>query len=81
MTYSEFVSPHNFDGSGPVPKKVQDAAKQIANLRVRFLTSKTEPSLTTNEIEALFSYTAIQAEWMRELIEYRDILSDNQHKK
>lgn len=65
-----FVSPHNFDGRGPVPQEVTAAAKRIAELRVKYVhqwTPGMENPLTTREVEELFNAAALQAEWMREL--------------
>ena len=66
------VSPHGFDGRGPVPKEVIEAAKRIAQLRVKFINQWTpgiENPLTTREVQELFDAAALQAEWMRELHE------------
>jgi hypothetical protein len=72
MTTPKLVSPHGFDGHGPVPQEVTAAAKCIAELRVKFIhqwTPGVEQPLTTNEVDALFHAAALQAEWMRELYE------------
>jgi hypothetical protein len=61
------VSPHGFDGHGPTPREVTDAAKLIARLRVKFLTDVI--GLTHEEIDQLFNAAAIGAEWTRELYE------------
>ena len=61
------ISPHGFDGRGPIPQEVTDAAKRIARLRVKFLTR--QDGLTTEEVDSLFDAAAIQAEWMRELFD------------
>lgn len=63
------VSPHGFDGRGPVPDEVRTAAERIAQLRVKFLTRKTLEPLTAHEVAQLFDAAALQAEWMRELYE------------
>jgi hypothetical protein len=66
------VSPHAWDGRGPVPDEVTQAAKRIAQLRVKFVTQWTpgmENPLTTREVEELFNAATMQAEWMRELYE------------
>lgn len=71
-TFEKLVSPNGFDGRGPVPEKVTDAARGIAKLRVKFVNQWTpgiENPLTTSEVEQLFNAAAIQAEWMRELYE------------
>jgi hypothetical protein len=78
----KLVSPHAFDGGGPVPDEVVAAARRIANLRVKFLTAPWHQypdqewlfPLTAHEVEELFTLAAIQAEWMRELLDYRDSL-------
>lgn len=59
------ISPHGFDGNGPVPEQVRDAAKRIGQLRVKFL----REALSTGDLEELFQAAALQAEWMRELYE------------
>jgi hypothetical protein len=72
------VSPNGFDGYGPVPDKVNDAARKIAKLRTRFVSQWTpgcEQPLTTTEVDALFQASAVRAEWERELIEARDALT------
>jgi hypothetical protein len=61
------VSPHGFDGRGPVPWEVTQAATQTARLRVMFLTQ--DGGLTRSEVDELFSAAAILAEWTRELYE------------
>lgn len=68
----ELVSPHGFDGFGPVPDEVMKGARRVAMLRVKFLT--TESGLTTREIEDLFYASALTAEWLREVYEARDVL-------
>ena len=81
----KLISPHAFDGGGPVPDEVTAAARRIAALRVKFLAAPwwNYPEqewlfpLTAHEIEELFSASAIQAEWMRELLDYRDKVSPN----
>ena len=69
---ARLVSPNNFDGRGEVPDKVNAAAKQIAHRWVKFV-SQWDPAmpnpLTAKEVEQLFTATAIQSEWMRELHE------------
>jgi hypothetical protein len=62
----KLVSPHGFDGQGPVPPEVTAAAKRIAQLRTHFVLSD---SLTVEQIEELFDAALLQAEWMRELYE------------
>jgi len=68
---AKMVSPHGFDGVGPVPEMVVDAARCIAQLRVEFLRVG---EIATGDTEKLFQACAIQAEWMRELLECRDRL-------
>jgi hypothetical protein len=71
-TLNRLVSPHEFDGRGPVPEQVIAAAKRIAQLRVKFVNQwmpGLEAPLTIREIEELFNGAALQAEWMRELYE------------
>jgi hypothetical protein len=68
----KLVSPNGFNGHGPVPEKVTQAAKRIAGLRTKFIHQWTPgmgQPLTTREVEELFDASAIQAEWMRELYE------------
>jgi hypothetical protein len=68
----KLVSPNGFDGRGPVPEKVKDAAKRIAHLRVKYVNQWNpagENPLTTREVQQLFDAAAVQAEWMRELYE------------
>lgn len=60
------VSPHRFDGRGPVPEEVQTAARTIAALRSEFLV---HGSISEAKTERLFQAAAIQAEWIRELHE------------
>lgn len=75
---NRLVSPNGFDGRGPVPDKVNEAARKIAKLRVRFVNQwhpGCEQPLTTSEVDALFAAAAIQAEWIRELYESRDQLA------
>jgi len=71
-TFERLVSPNEFDGRGPVPEKVTEAARGIASLRVQFVI-QWDPAmgnpLTTSEVQKLFDAAAIQAEWMRELYE------------
>ncbi len=72
QVFDRLVSPHGFDGRGPVPEKVNDAARLIARLRVKFVSQWTpgcEQPLTTREVDQLFDAAATQAEWMRELYE------------
>ena len=70
--FDKLVSPHCFDGHGPVPDQVRQAAKRIAQLRVKFV-NQWMPGignpLTTREVEEVFQASALQAEWMRELYE------------
>ena len=71
-TRAALVSPHGFDGAGPVPVEVVTAAKRLAQLRVKFVhqwSPGCDSPLTTREIEDLFDASALQAEWMRELHE------------
>ena len=63
---SKLVSPNGFDGRGPVPEKVREAARRLAHLRVKFLTTD---ALTTSEVREVLDAAALQAEWMRELYE------------
>jgi hypothetical protein len=68
----ELVSPNGFDGRGPVPDKVTEAAKRIASLRTKFVhqwTPGMAHALTTTELQQLFDAAAVQAEWIRELHE------------
>lgn len=65
-TVRRLVSPNGFDGRGPVPEKVKEAAKRIAHLRVKFVTGE---RLVPSEVDQLFDAAAMQAEWMRELYE------------
>lgn len=70
-----FMSHHAFDGYGPVPPGVVEAARSLARLRLWYLRSKPEKPLPAErEINELFAASAIQAEWMRELYEARDDL-------
>ncbi len=74
---SKLVSPHGFDGAGPVPDQVVAASTCIARLRVKFLhqwTPGMDQPFTTRELQELFDAAALQAEWMRELLEARDAL-------
>ncbi len=66
---SKLVSPNGFDGDGLVPDQVRTAAKRTAKLRTRWLIDGT---LTDAEVEEVFTGSALQAEWMRELYEARD---------
>lgn len=68
---ARLVSPNGFDGRGSVPEKVTQAAKRIAKLRVKFVTqrSASDDTLTTSEVDDLFSASALLAEWTRELYE------------
>ncbi len=70
------VSPHDFDGSGPVPEQVRAAARRIAQLQVMWSlqSADMEQPLTTRELQDLFDAAAIGAEWMRELYEVRKAL-------
>ncbi len=63
---SSLVSPNGFDGRGPVPQRVREAATRIAELRVKHLT---QGYLMNRELEQVFLAAAVQAEWMRELYE------------
>ena len=68
----KLISPNGFDGHGPVPEKVNQAARIIAGLRVKFVNQWTpggDSPLTTREVQGLFDAAAVQAEWMRELYE------------
>ena len=74
---AKLVSPHGFDGAGPVPEAVVQAARTIASLRVKYVSQWTpgmEQPLTTRELQELFDAAALQAEWMREVLEARDAL-------
>ena len=74
---AKLVSPHGFDGAGPVPEAVVQAAHTIASLRVKYVSQWTpgmEQPLTTRELQELFDAAALQAEWMREVLEARDAL-------
>lgn len=64
--YARLVSPHSFDGSGPVPEEVRQASRRIASLRSTFLVTG---EVTSSEARELFDAAALQAEWMRELYE------------
>lgn len=55
-----------------MPEKVQEAAKTLARLRVKFVNQwnpATENPLTASEVAALFNASMVQAEWIRELYE------------
>ena len=71
------VSPHGWDGRGPVPDEVSKAARRLAELRVKFFhqwTPGADSPFTTTEMDALFKASAIQAEWGRELHEAVQLL-------
>lgn len=71
------VSPHAFDGNGPVPVQVVVAGRDVAKLHVKFVNQWTPGAdrlFTNGEIRMLLDAAALQAEWMRELYEARDLL-------
>jgi hypothetical protein len=70
--FFKLVSPNGFDGRGPVPEMVNNAARRVARLRVKFVNQWTpgcENPLTTREVQQLFDDFAVLAEWSRELYE------------
>jgi hypothetical protein len=83
-TASKLVSPNGFDGRGPVPDKVREAAKRIAKLRTKFVhqwTPGMASPLMTTEVDQLFTDAATQAEWIRELYEaVQALLADSARK-
>jgi len=67
------VSPNGFDGYGPVPDKVNEAARRIAGLNVKHSLGKV---MTAPEDADLFTASAVIAEWLREVTEARDALTE-----
>jgi hypothetical protein len=73
---SKLVSPHAFDGAGPVPDEVKTAGSRVAELHFKFvLRPGGESPLTTREVAELFTASATIAEWLREVTEARDLLA------
>jgi hypothetical protein len=71
----KLISPNGFDGRGPVPEKVVDAAKTLARLRVKFVSQwmpGADSPLTAREVDQLFDAALLQSEWVREVTEARD---------